>query len=117
MGNGVAAPVAAVMAAAHGEEDEFLRILDGEEAEEDLVEKGENGGVGADAEGESQDSDSGETGSAGEGAESVLEVAKCGIERGDGVHSADLILPESLVNNSGYGLRRELFPEKNGQGS
>ncbi len=80
MGDGVAAPIAAVVAAMHGEEDEFLGILDGEEAEEDLVEESENGGICADAEGQGEDGDYRETGSAREGAEGVLEIAKRGVE-------------------------------------
>jgi hypothetical protein len=60
------------MVAAHGKEDEFLRIFNGEKAEEDLVEESENGGVGADAESEGQYGNGGEARSAGEGAERVL---------------------------------------------
>ncbi len=80
MGNGVAAPVAAIVTAHHGEQDELLGILDGEEAKEDLVQEGKDGGVCADAESESQYSYCGKTGSAGEHAEGVLEVAKDGVE-------------------------------------
>jgi hypothetical protein len=46
----------------HGEEDEFLGILDGEKAEEDLIEESENGGVSADAKGESEDGNYSEAG-------------------------------------------------------
>jgi hypothetical protein len=60
------------MAAAHGEEDEFAGIFDREKAEEDLVEESEDGGVGADAEGQSEDGDGGEAGSTAEGAERVF---------------------------------------------
>ena len=70
IGDGIAAPIAAVMVAAHGEKDEFLGILDGQEAKENLIEKGEDGGICADAQGESQNGNDGETGSAREGAES-----------------------------------------------
>src|SRR5260370_36041004 len=45
MGDRVAAPVAAVVASAQGEQAELLRIIDGEEPQQDLVEKGEHGGV------------------------------------------------------------------------
>src|SRR3979490_2615227 len=53
MRDGVAAPVAAVVAAAHGEQDELLGIPDWQETQQDLVEKGEDGGVCANAEGQS----------------------------------------------------------------
>jgi len=80
MGDGVAAPIAAVVVAAHGEKDELLRILDGEEAQQDLIEERENGGVGANAESQREDGYGGEAGSTGEHAEGVLEVAKDGVE-------------------------------------
>ena len=95
------------MTAAHGEKDEFLGILDGQEAQEDLVEEGKDSGICADAEGERQDGDGGEAGSAGKGAESVFKIAKRCVEGGDGIHFAGFILPGSLVNNCEYGLRRE----------
>jgi hypothetical protein len=104
MGDGVAAPIAAVMVAAHGEEDEFLGVFDGEEAEEDLVEECKDGGVCADAEGEGKDGDHREAGSAGEGAESVLKIAKRSIECGDSIHFADLILLWSLNDYGEYAL-------------
>src|SRR5260370_32462033 len=63
--DGIAAPVAAIVAPAHGEKDELLGLLDGEEAKEDLVQEGKDGGVCADAESESQYSYWGKTGSAG----------------------------------------------------
>ncbi len=90
--DGVAAPIASVVAAAHGEEDEFLGIFDGEKAEEDLVEEGEDGGICADAEGQGEDGDDSEAGSAGKGAESVFEVAKRGVERSDSIHFAGFSL-------------------------
>ena len=45
-----------------------------------MVEEGEDGGVGADAEGESEDSDGREAGSTAEGAERVSQVTPSGIE-------------------------------------
>jgi len=72
MGDGVAAPVAAVVAAAHGEKDELLGFLDGEKAQKDLVEEGEDGGVRADAQSQCEDGDGSEAGSAGKGAESIF---------------------------------------------
>src|SRR5260370_13014145 len=80
MGDRVAAPVAAVVASAHGEQDELLRILDGEEPQQDLVEKGENGGVRADAESQGQYGNGREAGDAHEHAEWVLQVPKDGNE-------------------------------------
>src|SRR5260370_41007815 len=80
MGNGVAAPVAAVVTAHHGEQDELLGILDGEEAKENLVQEGKDGGVGANAESQREDGHGGEARSASEHAEGVLEVAKDGVE-------------------------------------
>src|SRR3989442_1315350 len=80
MGNGVAAPVAAIVTAHHGEQDELLGILDEEEAKENLVQEGKDGGVCADAECQGEDGYSGEAGSAGKHAEGVLQVAKDGVE-------------------------------------
>src|SRR6266849_5198154 len=92
MGDGIAAPVAAVVASAHGEQDELLGFLDGKEAQQDLVEEGENGGVCADAESQGQDGYGGEAGSAGEHAKGVLEVAKDGVEPADGGQAAGGII-------------------------
>src|SRR5712664_4683079 len=89
MGNGVAAPVAAIVTAHHGEQDELLGILDGEEAKENLVQEGKDGGVCADAESERENGYGGETGSAGEQAEGVLEVAKDGVEPASEGKAAD----------------------------
>ncbi len=92
MGDGVASPVAAVVAPFHGEQDELLGILDGEETEENLVEEGEDGGVGADAESQGEDGYGGEAGSAGEHAEGVLEVAKDDVEPADDGQAASGII-------------------------
>src|SRR5258708_22299669 len=92
MGDGVAAPVAAIVATLHGEQDELLGILDGEEAQQDLVEEGENGGVGADAESQGQDGHGGKAGSAREHAEGVLQVAQDGVEPADDGHAAGGII-------------------------
>src|SRR5207302_9733819 len=83
MGDGVAAPVAAVVAAAHGEQDELLGIPDGQEPQQNLVEKGENSGVRTDAQSKSQDGYGREAGSAGEHAEGVLQIAKDSVEPPD----------------------------------
>src|SRR6185295_5212192 len=48
------------MAAHHREEGDPLRLLDGQPAEQDLVEQGEDGGVGADPEGQGEDGHHGE---------------------------------------------------------
>ncbi len=83
MGDGIAAPVAAVVVAAHGEKDELLGIFDGKEAQEDLIEEGENGGVCADAESQGEDGYGGKAGSADEHAEGIFQVAKGGVEPAD----------------------------------
>src|SRR5260370_4670721 len=80
MGDGVAAPVTAIVATLHGEKDKLLGIFDGEEAQQDLVEEGENSRVDADAESEREDGHGGEPRGAGEHAEGVLEVAEDGVE-------------------------------------
>jgi hypothetical protein len=98
--------------AAYGKENELLGIFDGKETEEDLVEEGENGGVGTYAEREREDSDGSEAGSTGEGAEGVFEVAKCGVERGDGIHFHGYPLPRVWPNNCDYEFRAELFRRK-----
>src|SRR5437016_812454 len=66
MGNGVAAPVAAIVASAQGED----------------------GGVCADAEGQSQNGHGSEARSAGEHAEGVLQVAKDGVKPTTEIHGA-----------------------------
>src|SRR5713226_8130227 len=88
MGDGIAAPVAAVVVAAHGEKDELLGIFDGKEAQEDLIEEGENGGVCADAERQGEDGYGGKAGSADEHAEGIFQVAKGGVEPADDGHAA-----------------------------
>src|SRR5260370_5904597 len=72
--DGVAAPVAAIVVAAHGEKDKLLGILDGEEAQQDLIEECENGGVGSKAESQGEDGPGGEAGSWGEDWGRVHEV-------------------------------------------
>ncbi len=89
MGDGVATPVAAVVAAAHGEQDELLGIFHGEKAQQDLVEEREDGGVCANAESECEDSYGSKTGSADKHAEGVLEVAKDGVEPAGEGQAAD----------------------------
>src|SRR5205814_867915 len=86
MGNGVAAPVVAIVPSSHGEEDELLRSLDGQEAQQNLVEEGENGGVCADAEGQSQNGHGREARSASEHAEGVLQVAQDGVKPAAEIH-------------------------------
>src|SRR5260370_17793696 len=80
MGDGVAAPVTAIVATLHGEKDKLLGIFDGEEAQQDLVEEGENSRVGADAESEREDGHGGEPRGAGEHAEGVLRVPEDGVK-------------------------------------
>src|SRR5262249_49245357 len=86
IGDGVAAPVAAVVTAAHCEKDQLLRILDWEEAQQNLVEQSEDSGVGSDAEGEGKYGDQSEARAAPEGAESIVQVAKQGSEPGEAAH-------------------------------
>ena len=54
IGDGVAAPIAAVVLAAHGEQCQLLRLLYGQEAQQNLVEQCKDGRVRADAECERQ---------------------------------------------------------------
>src|ERR1700720_190860 len=55
MRDGVAAPIAAVVAPTHGEQHELLGFLDGKESQQNLIEQCENSGVRADAQRKSQD--------------------------------------------------------------
>ena len=81
-----------------------------------MIEKGENGGVGAYAQCQGEDGDDRETGSACEGAESVFKIAKCGVEGCDGIHFADLIFLSRLADCCEYALWRKLFPRKRSRG-
>jgi len=65
---------------AHGEEDELLGVLDGEEAEEDLIKESKDGGVCTDAKSQSEDGNGCKPGSASEHAEGVLKVTEDGVE-------------------------------------
>ena len=56
------------------EQDELLRLLDGKIAEQDCVEKAEDGGVGADAEGEREQGDGGERRTAKQRAQAVGDI-------------------------------------------
>src|SRR6516165_8028188 len=76
IGNGVAAPVVPVVPATHSQQNQFLGILDREQSKKNLIEQGEDGRVGADAEGQGQDGDGGKAGAPPERAQRVLEVAK-----------------------------------------
>jgi hypothetical protein len=88
MGDGVAAPIAAVVAPTHGEEDKLLRILDGQEPQQDLVEKSKNRRIRADAESQGQNGHHCEAGSARERAEGVHQIASDGIKPVNDAHSA-----------------------------
>jgi len=64
---------------------EAVGLQVGERAQQDSVDYGEHGGVGADAESECGDGDEGETGSLGEEAKSVANVVEQGVHGGLGV--------------------------------
>ena len=92
MRDGVAAPVAAVVTPPHGEQHELLRILDGQEPQQNLVEEGENSRVRADAQGQSQDGNGRKAGSSREHAEGVFQIAKYGVKPADDVHVAWVLI-------------------------
>jgi hypothetical protein len=56
--------------------DELLGIADGEEAEDELIKEGEDGGIGADSQGERGDSDDGEEGRPAEVAEGEADIGE-----------------------------------------
>jgi hypothetical protein len=74
------------------EGDELLGMLDGKIAEQDLVDEGEDGGVGADAEGEREQGDQGEAGALGERAEAEAGVLEEAVEGGFPAGGPDLML-------------------------
>jgi hypothetical protein len=79
-------------ALAVAEEDEMLGILDGQRAKQDGVEQGEDGGVGADAEGEGEQGDEGEAGALEEAAEAETDVLEGIVEGGFPAGGPDLVL-------------------------
>jgi hypothetical protein len=107
--DGVAAPIAAVMAAVHGEQGQLLRIFYREEAKKDLVEQGEDGGVGAYTEGKGEDGNGGEARAAAEGAKGILEVAGRGFEPAEEVHGSSAPCAKVFVVETKAG--REKFGE------
>src|SRR5580704_3473086 len=66
------------------EDEEMLRIGDGDGAEHDAVDDGEDGGVGADAEGEGEYDDGGEERGFADAAEGEAEILDEVVEPGDG---------------------------------
>ena len=66
-----------------GELHQFLGVSHREHAEDDRVDKGEDGGVGADAEGESEDGDGSEGGILAQGAQGVADVLEQRFEERD----------------------------------
>ena len=66
------------------EDDEMLRVGDGDGAEHDAVDDGEDGGVGADAEGEGEDDDGGEERGFADAAEGEAEILHEMVEPADG---------------------------------
>jgi len=75
-----AAPVAAVVRSPHGEQHELLRILDGQEPQQNLVEEGKNSMFAPMAQSQSQDGYDRKAGSSCEHAEGVFQIAKYGIK-------------------------------------
>ncbi len=94
MGDRIAAPVAAVVASLHGEQDELLRIFDREQPQQNLVEEGEYCRVRADAQCQSQNGYGRETRRARKHAQGVLQVAKDGVEPADDSHAASGIIAD-----------------------
>ncbi len=88
VGEGVEAPVAAVVAAFHSESDQLLRVLDGQAAQQHLVEQGEDRGVGPDADGQREDRHQGEAGRLEKPPEGVPDVLQ---------HSAHQASPRCLL--------------------
>ena len=66
--------VAAIVCTALVEHDEPVRVPDGQKAEHELIHQGENGGVGANAEGERQDGDTGEKWTSADGTQGESHV-------------------------------------------
>src|SRR5258708_6714007 len=92
MRDGVAAPIIAIVAPAHGKQHEPLRILDRKEPQQDLIEEGEDRGVGTNSQRESQDGDGRKAGGSGQHAEGILQVAKRGIQPAADVRGARAFL-------------------------
>ena len=76
---------AATEAAGPIEADELLRLLDGEHAEEDLIEEGEDGGVGSDAERERENDGEGEAWGFAKLSQRVAHILKKGLHRASGL--------------------------------
>src|ERR1700732_2463462 len=74
------------------EEYELLGMGDGQGAEEDGVEQGEDGGVGSDAEGEREQGDGGEAGALEQAADAEANVLKEVVEGGFPAGGPDLVL-------------------------
>ena len=70
------AVVAAVMPAAAPQQDELLRVFDGEQAQENLIHQGEDGGISADAEGQRQDGHGDEDGRFLEGPQGEAQIVR-----------------------------------------
>ena len=66
-----------------GELDQFLRVSHREHAQDDGVDEGEDGGVGADTESQSEDGDGGEHGRVAKSAQGVTNVLEEGLQEGD----------------------------------
>jgi hypothetical protein len=76
VGEGPVGPGFALAGTGELELDEAMRVGEGERAKEELIEEGEDGGVGTDADGQGKDGDDGKYGVLTEGTGSVLEILK-----------------------------------------
>ena len=74
------------------EGDEVLRVGDGKRLQHEVVDEGEDGGVGADAEGQREDGDGGEAGTFGHHAETVADVVPDAFGGGLPGGGADFVL-------------------------
>ena len=74
VGNGIGAGVAAVVLATSGEEDELLGVAHRQQLEDELIDQGEDSGIGTDPQGEGEHGDGGEQGRFAKGTEGIAQV-------------------------------------------
>ena len=82
----VAAPVVAVMMASHGQEHQLLRVFDGQEPQQNLVEQRENRGICPDPKGQRQHRHRGESRTAAQRSKGVPKITNGSIHPVDHVH-------------------------------